>query len=114
MLVPSNDAAGGLLFAGLHEVEEAGEKTDSGIEGDSAITVGLSVVRANMTAPSVPLTWSIDDYRTMVAAGLTRDDDANITALRSAVARATYQGCRVRLQRAEEPPKRKKAKAKTD
>ena len=68
----------------------------------------------NMAAPSVALTWSVDDYRTMVAAGLTRGAGANNTALRSAVARATYQGCRVRLQRAEEPPKRKKAKGGAD
>ena len=76
-----------------------------------AVEACTSVVRAEMMPGAPGLSWSVEDYRKMVGAPQKEGGNTPFSnSLRSAVARATYQGCQVRLLRIDE---RKRKKAKT-
>ena len=92
MLVPTGDGPGGLLFAGIHTVQEA----PANASADEGINVGVTAVRASTGLDDVSLGWSLEDFRSLLA-----------TDERSAAARATYMGMQMRLQRVEDKSKKR-------
>ena len=103
VLVGSGDKFEGVLWTGVHCVEEAGGGEEEEEEED-VIEAGIIGVRGELFDEEDLLEWDVGTWRYMVREGGGREEK------NSAVSRAVYQGVRMRVDRQEKKGGKKKVK----